>query len=180
MNLFHKKTELSTIAIMKLILESGKNEVVNLLTFIDRVQINCSKDIVSINMLSINFELCRYELYKNNNHNIVDEVLDKVYDEYFYSLDNNKKDAYENIVSEVKEKCLEIFNTKKLLAPKEVFAYRLLLEQLSVKESSINNIFIQELLVLASRWVINAKNINKIYSIKADDNKKNDTIDFRF
>ena len=180
MNLFHKKTELTIVAIMHLILESAKNEIINLYTFIDRVQLPCSKDVATINMLAINFELCRYELYKDNSHDLVDIVLDRVNDEYLYTLEKEKQEQFRNIYIEVKNKCEEIFNVKKLAAPKEIFAYRLLLEQLQIKESTINPIFIQELLGLSTRWVINAKNINKTYFIKKDDIDKNNSIDFRF
>ncbi len=180
MNLFHKKSELSSLAFMHLILESTKNEIPSLHTFIDRSLIPCSKDIATINMLSIGFELCRYELYLSNNHDMVDYVLNSVYDEYFYTLDNSVKEQHQNICIEVKNKCEDIFKARKLLAPKEVFAYRLFLEQLHIKESTINPIFIKELLNITQVLVFNAKYINKTYFIKKENINKNDTIDFRF
>lgn len=184
MKFFNKKQKLSSDVMMHLIFETAKSEATNIFSLLDKVGIVYDETEVQINVLAINYELCRYALYKGNKRDIVDNVLKKVYEKFFYTMqvDQNRINEYEKTMTEVKTKLKEIFSIKKLLAPKEEFVYRLFLEQLSIKEQIIDKYYVREFLMFAQRWLNNAEGINNTYSIHdtPEDQKKNEHIDFRF
>lgn len=61
------------------------------------------------------------------------------------------------------------------------FIYRLLLEQLSIREDNIPNEIIPELVFYAKSWSDNMSIINSKYSIDtSEEGRENETIDFKF
>ena len=184
MKLFSKKQKISTEVMMHLIFETTKSESTNIFPLLDKVGIVYDETEVQLNVIAVNYELCRYALYKGNKKDIVDNVLKKVYDQFFYIMQvgPDKVKEYETIMFDVKKKLKDIFSVKKLLAPKEEFIYRLFLEQINVKEQIIDSYYVREFLLFAQRWLNNAEGINDAYLIydTAEDLKKNEHIDFRF
>ena len=79
-------------------------------------------------------------------------------------------------------KLKEIFTAKKLLATKEEFVYRLLLEQLNINEQIIEKQYISEFMLYIRDWCNNAAGINASYQIEdsPSDLKKGEALDFRF
>ncbi len=184
MKLFSKKQKLNSDVMMHLIFETTKSEATNIFPLLDKVGIVYDETEVQLNVIAINYELCRYALYKGNKKDDVDNVLKKVYEKFFYGMQvgQDKLNEYEKIMTDVKNKLKDIFSIKKLLAPKEEFIYRLFLEQLSIKEQIIDKYYVKEFLMFAQRWLNNAEGINNTYLIydTPEDQKKNEHIDFRF
>lgn len=178
---FSKKKKLSFVAMSRLIEENARvtlDGVVNVLT-----EMNSQFDLndAKLNILSINYELCRYELYKSNDKIDVNDIMEDLYTKIYYDLNIKSDEHYEKIIDEVINKSKEIFNVNKLMAPAETFSYRLLLEQLEIKENNVSKQLIQDLIFYAKNWVNNAVAINKTYSIDtSEDNSVNQKIDFKF
>ena len=122
---------------------SSLDSVINILN-----QTNASFDNLEakLNILSINYELFRYELYNFNDKLDVNDLIEELYSRIYYNLNITYNIHYDKIINEVVNKSKEIYNAKKLLAPKEIFTYRLLLEQLNIKENCVSKKLIQELL----------------------------------
>lgn len=184
MGLFNKKKKINSLTMMHLIYETSKTKSTNIFEFFDRIGIIYDEQEAQINILSINIELCRYELYKNNKQDVVDNIITKAYDQFFFGLviDKERMDYYRGIMNTIYNKLKEIFTAKKLLATKEEFVYRLLLEQLNINEQVIDKPYINEFMLYIRDWCNNAAGINASYQIEdsANDIKKNETIDFRF
>lgn len=184
MGLFNFKKKINSVAMQHLIDETSKSNATSIYELFDKAGVIYDEVEVQINVLAINYELCRYALYQGNKKEIVDAILDKVYGNFFYvmNVDSERLNNYKNIMKMVKEKTNSILNTKKLMAPKEVFIYRLLLEQISVKESIIDRMYLNELIFYAKSWINNAEGINKTYIIEDSDSDKkmNESLDFRF
>lgn len=178
------KKKINSNVMMHLIFETIKNSSTDIFELFDKVGLIYDEIEAQINIIAINYELCRYELYNGNDHDKVNAVIDKVYDQFFYSLDisNDKLNEYKHIMQKVNIKIKDILSAKKLLAPKEELLYRLLLEQLSINESVIDKNYINEFLAYTKLWINNAKGINDTYIIEdtEEDKKKNEYIDFRF
>ena len=178
---FTKKKKLSINSISRLIEDSSKqllDYIINTLS-----QINTPFDTIEakINILSINYELYRYELYKSNEKVDVNDLIEDLYRSIFYDLNISSNDKYNQIIDGVKYKSKEIFSVKKLMAPAEKFIYRLLLEQLNIKENIVPKDLIQNLLFYSKNMFNSVENINKTYYIDTDDNKSNEeNIDFKF
>ena len=179
---FSKKTKLNTITMMHLIFETGKVEIVNVVNILNEAKCLYNREMAEVNCITIIYELCRYELYKNNNRDKVDNVMDKVYEQFYFNINKGIKDNVKVIVDEVINKMKEIFSQDKLLAPRENFVYRLLLEQLDIKESSLKTVYVQNLNYLAQRWILMAEGIDKSYYIddSAEEIVQNSAIDYRF
>ena len=179
---FSKKSKLNTNSMMHLVFQTGKEEITNAISILNDSKALYNREMAEINCISIIYELCRYELYKNNNKEIVDNVMDKVYEQFYFDVNSNIKDNVKIVVDEVIRKMNEIFTQDKLLAPKENFVYRLFLEQLAIKESSLANIYIQKLIYLSQRWILMAEGIDKSYYIEdtPEEIKQNKAIDYRF
>ena len=181
LEVFNKKKKLSINAMSRLIEDSSRQTldyVINTLT-----QINTPFDTIEakINILSINYELYRYELYKSNEKIDVDDLMEDLYIKIFYDLNISSNDKYNQIIDDVKNKSKEIFGVKKLMAPAERFIYRLLLEQLNIKESIVPKNIIQDLLFYSKSMLNNVENMNKAYYIDIDDDKsQEEKIDFKF
>ena len=180
-NFSSKKNKLSINSMCIFIEEnimSSLDSVINILT-----QTNASFDNLEakLNILSINYELFRYELYNFNDKLDVNDLIEELYSRIYYNLNITYNIHYDKIINEVVNKSKEIYNAKKLLAPKEIFTYRLLLEQLNIKENCLSKKLIQELLFYAKLWVNNVDKIGKSYCIDTNDgNPENERIDFKF
>ena len=169
---------------MKCLIEQSIN---NLLQPMEKVIKDLSipnHDLAVINTYVINCELCRYELYNNNSKEDIDFISNKIYDNFLYNkgLNEQQINIIKDIISKTKNKCDEIFPSKKLLAPLDRFSYRLFLEQLDMREDSIDSSLLSELKYCATTWVNNAKGINSAYSIdnSVEEKQKNESIDIRF
>lgn len=178
--MFAKKNKISINSMSRLIEENSGRTLDNVINIL--AQMNTSFDTIEskLNILSINYELCRYELYKSNDKIDVNDLMDDLYSRIYYNLNINSNNNYSKIVDDIISKSKEIFNVRKLMAPAERFAYRLLLEQLNIKENSVSKELIQDLLFYAKIWVNNAQTINKTYCINVDDNNESEKIDFKF
>lgn len=153
----------------------------NLLSILKQMNSSFENIDAKLNILSINYELFRYGLYEFNDKLDVNDLMDELYSRIYYNLNIAFNDKYENIINEVTRKSKEIYDVKKLLAPKELFAYRLLLEQLNIKENNISKELIQDLLYYVKLLINNIDNICKNYSIDINDgNFENEKIDFKF
>lgn len=178
------KKKINSLTMMHLIYETAKSYATDIFELLDKVGIIYDETNVQINVIAINYELCRHELYKGNKHDIVDSVMDSVYKYFFYNMQTSEErlDEYKKIMENVTKKLKSILSVNKLLAPKETFVYRLLLEQMNVNEKIIEPMYIGEFLNYAKVWIGNAIAINKTYLIEdtLEDKKKNEYIDFRF
>lgn len=184
MGLFNKKQKVNSVTMMHLISETSKTKSTSIFEFFDKVGILYDEQEAQINILAINIELCRYELYKGNSKEIVDNVIKKVYDQFFFGsvLSEERIQYYKSIMSTVNSKLSQIFGAKKLLAPKEEFVYRLVLEQLDINEKILERQYIREFMIYIRDWCSNAVGINDSYIIEdtEEDLKKNKNLDFRF
>lgn len=185
MNLFNKnkKQKLPFISIEHLIEETAKNTLPTILNTLNRIGSTFEEIDAKTNVMAINYELIRYTLYKSNEKKDVDEVLNDLYSElpYILQIDSEKRNVYDEYINRVKRVSKEIFDVKKLGAPAEKFVYRLLLEQLSIREDNIPKEIIPELVFYANSWVNNMNNIGETYCIDiTEEGRKTDTIDFRF
>ena len=179
---FTKKVKLNSVAMMHLIFETGRIEIVNVVDCLNTSGCSFERDIAEVNCVGLIYEICRYELYKENPKDKVDYVMNKVYDQFSYNISSQMKEKYMSILKVLIEKMNEIFSQDKLLAPPETFIYRLFLEQLNIKESSIKSIYVQNLAYLAKRWVMMGESIKNSYYIDAseEESTQNGTIDYRF
>ena len=177
-----KKTELNYISMMHLIFETGRIEIVNIIDCLNNSGCSYDKEAAEVNCVGLIYEICRYELYKDNSKENVDLVMEKVYEQFSFNIPSEKKNNYLSILNVLVDKMNEIFSQDKLLAPPENFIYRLFLEQLNIKESSIKSIYVQNLAYLAKRWVMLGESINNSYIIENPNfnSEKNNTIDYRF
>ena len=185
MNLFSKskKQKLSFISIEHLIEETTKNTLPTILDTLKRSGGVFEEIDAKINVMAINYELARFALYKGNEKKDVDEVLSDLYSElpYILKIDTEKRNSYDEYINRVIKVSNEIFNVKRLGGPAEKFVYRLLLEQLKIREDNISKDIIPEFVFYANSWVNNMKNINETYEIDTtEEGRKSDTIDFRF
>lgn len=185
MSLFSKnnKTKIPFISMEHLIEETAMNTLPTIIDTINRTGFEVDELDIKTNVISINYELIRYELYKGNESKDVDELLNDLYDglQYVVNVPIDSKSKFEENVNKVKKTSKEIFDVKHLGAPKEKFVYRLLLEQLSIREDNVSKELINEFEFYAKSWVDNMININNTYSIDtSDDGRKNETIDFKF
>ena len=141
-------------------------------------------DLTIINVFTINCELCRYELYKSNSKEDIDNIINSIYDSFFYdrNLSNQQVSIIREIMNNTKKKCEEIFPSKKLLAPLDIFSYRLLLEQLNIREDTLESKYLAELKYCAKTWVSSYEGINSAYGIdnSLEEKQKNESIDIRF
>lgn len=177
-----KKVKLDYVSMMHLIFETGKNEIVNLINCLNSSSVVYDIEAAEVNCVGLIYEICRYELYKSNSREKVDIVLKKVYEQFEFSVPTEKKERYLLILNELVYKMSEIFNQDSLLAPPENFIYRLLLEQLNIKESSIKSVYVQNLVYLAKRWISLGESIKNSYDLAEtiQNNDINNTIDYRF
>ena len=184
MGLFNKKQKINSLTMMHLIYETSKTKSTNIFEFFDRMGILYDEQEAQLNILAINIELCRYELYTGNKKEVVDNVINKAYEQFFYGLNitNDCMYYYLNIMHTVNYKLQEIFSSKKLQAPKSEFVYRLVLEQLNINEKILERQYIREFMMYMRDWCNNAAGINASYQIEdtAEDLKKNEALDFRF
>lgn len=184
MGFFSSKQKINSYTMKKLIYETSLNNSIGMYELLDKVGIVYNEDEVKMNILAINIELCRYSLYKSNKQDIVDTIINNVYNDFFYNnlMSEEAKIEYRRIFDSIRMKLKTIFTNKKLLAPKDEFIYRLLLENLSVNEDIIERMYIREFYSFAALWINNAEGINSTYQIEDTeiDKKKNETIDFRF
>jgi len=182
MKSFTKKTKLNYVAMMHLIFETGRLEILNVIECLNLSGCTYNKEIAEVNCVGLIYEICRYELYKENPKEKVDTVMNKVYDQFVYNISSDKKEQYLSILKILIEKMSEIFTQDKLLAPRENFIYRLFLEQIDVKESSIKSIYVQNLAYLSKRWIMMGESIKNSYYIDdpESENAQNNTIDYRF
>ena len=183
MELFKSKKKINRNAMKNLIEQSIDNLLAPMEKVIKDLNIQ-NHDLTIINVFTINCELCRYELYKNNDKEEVDYICNKIYEEYFNNkgLSNEQINTIRSIIYVTKLKCDEIFSSKRLLAPLDRFCYRLLLEQLNIREDTIESGFLSELKYCSSTWYNNATGINGAYSIdnSLEEKQKNESIDIRF
>lgn len=178
---FSKKKKLSITSMCILVEENVMATIDNLLSILKQMNSSFENIDAKLNILSINYELFRYGLYEFNDKLDVNDLMDELYSRIYYNLNIAFNDKYENIINEVTRKSKEIYDVKKLLAPKELFAYRLLLEQLNIKENNISKELIQDLLYYVKLLINNIDNICKNYSIDINDgNFENEKIDFKF
>ena len=177
-----KKTKLNYVAMMHLIFETGRLEILNVVDCLNSSGCTYNKEIAEVNCVGLIYEICRYELYKDNSKEKVDIVMNKVYDQFSYNISSDKKEQYMSILKTLIEKMSEIFTQDKLLAPRENFIYRLFLEQINIKESSIKSIYVQNLAYLAKRWIMMGESIKNSYYIDDPeaDKVQNSTIDYSF
>jgi len=185
MSLFGKnnKTKLPFVSMERLIEETSKNTLPTILDTLSRSGSDIAEIDIKTNVIAINYELARYELYKYNEKNAVEEVINDLYEglQYLVNVSIEYKNKFDETVRRVQNVSKEIFNVKHLAAPKEKFIYRLLLEQLSIREDNVPSEIIPELVFYARSWADNMTNIATTYSIDtSDDGRKNDTIDFKF
>lgn len=185
MNLFNKskKQKLSFTSIEHLIEETAKNTLPTILDTLSRTGATFEEIDAQTNVMAINYELIRYYLYKSNEKKDVDEVLDDLYSNlpYVLKIDSDKRNTYDEYVNRVIRVSKEIFDVKKLGGPAEKFVYRLLLEQLKIREDNVSKELIPELNFYANSWVNNMNNIGETYCIDvSEEGRKSDTIDFRF
>lgn len=183
MSIFGGKNKLSFVAMERLIEETSKSNLDTVINLLSEMNIPFEQAEAKIIIIALNYELCRYELYKSNDKIDVNDLLEELYSQIFYgfNFESNEENKYQTTIDQIIQKMKEIFNVKKLMAPAEKFVYRLLLEQLSIKENTIEKGFISDLLFYATTWVNNAKGINNSYKIDIDeDDPKNEKIDFRF
>lgn len=178
------KQKINSYTMKKLIYETSLNNSTGMYELLDKVGIVYNADKVKINILAINIELCRYSLYKSNKEDIVNTIINNVYNDFFYNnlMSEEDKSKYRMIFNSVSTKLKAIFTNKKLLAPKDEFVYRLFLENLNINEDIIEKMYIREFYGFANLWINNAEGIESTYKIEDTDidKKKNETIDFRF
>ena len=185
MNIFNKntKTKLPFITIEHLIEETSKNTLPTIMDTLNRTGFSIDELNAKTNILALNYEIARYELYKGNERSVVDEVINDLYDglQYLLNISSEYRLKYEEIISKVKKVSKEMFDVKHLQAPRERYVYRLLLEQLSIREDNLSKEIIPEIVFYAKSWIDNMANINSTYSVDtSDEGRKNDTIDFKF
>lgn len=184
MGLFNTKNKISSYAMQKLLIETCKTRSTDIYDLFDKVGIVYDEVEVQLTVLTINLELCRYSLYTSNKKELIDEILKNAYNEFFKNLlvSAEVKREYSDIMTNVSNKLRTIFSVQKLLAPKEEFVYRLLLEQLEINEKIIDRMYIPEFMLYCKQCVFYADNINKTYMISdsLDDKKRNEALDFRF
>lgn len=184
MGLFSSKQKINSYTMKKLIYETSLNNSVGMYELLDKVGIVYEEEVVKINILAINIELCRYSLYKSNKTDIVDNIISNVYNDFFYNylVSEEIKQNDRKIIDSINIKLKTIFSNKKLLAPKDEFIFRLLLENIDVNEEIIDRMYLREFYAFAQLWIGNAEGINSTYQIEDSeiDKKKNETIDFRF
>ena len=182
MKSFVKKTKLNYVSMMHLIFETGRIEIVNVVDCLNNSGCTYDREVAEVNCVGLIYEICRYELYKDNPKDKVDIVMDKVYETFAFNIPYQKKESYLAILKVLIEKMNEIFSQDKLLAPPENFIYRLFLEQIGIKESSIKSIYVQNLAYLAKRWIMMGESIKNSYIIEDTESEstQNSTIDYRF
>lgn len=182
MKSFTKKTKLSYVAMMHLIFETGRLEILNVVDCLNASGCTYDKEVAEVNCVGLIYEICRYELYKDNPKEKVDIVMNKVYDQFKFNISSEKKEQYLSILKVLIEKMSEIFSQEKLLAPRENFIYRLFLEQINIKESSIKSVYVQNLAYLAKRWIMMGESIKNSYYIDDTEEEmaQKDTIDYSF
>ena len=91
--------------------------------------------------------------------------------QYLVNVPVEYKNKFDEIVNRVQKVSKEIFDVKHLQAPKEKFIYRLLLEQLSIREDNVPSELIPEFVFYARSWADNMTNIASTYSIDTSDEK---------
>ena len=179
-----KKKKVSSYAMFRLIHETGKTYSKSILEVFDKVGIVYNDIETEVIIASINYELCRYALYKRNNKQVVNDVINKVYQKFIYDIDPNKNNEayYQNIISQVTNEFNRIFSHKLIFNPKADEIYHLLFKEMDVNEQIIEKMYILEILSYVKLWINNALGINKTYAIYDSDEekKKNEYIDFRF
>lgn len=185
MNLFSKskKQKIAFMSMERLIEETSKNTLPTILDTLKRTGGVYEEIDAKTIIMAINYELARYSLYKGNEKKDVDEVLTDLYSDlsYVLKIESENKPKYDEFVNNVVKISKEIFDVKKIGAPAERFVYRLMLEQLKIREDNIPKEIVPELVFYANSWVNNMNNINDVYSIDtSDDGNKSETIDFRF
>lgn len=184
MNLFKHKQKINSEVMMHLIYETVKNNATDIFELLDKTGIIYDETEVQINIIAINYELCRYALYEGSKKEDVDKVMENLYSYFFYNMQisADKQLEYKNIMKQVSDKLKSIFSIKKLLASKEELVYRLFLEQIHINEQIIDKMYLHEYTNYARFWVNSATSINNAYMIEDTelDKKKNEHIDFRF
>lgn len=184
MRLFDSRQKINSYVMKKLIYETSLNNAVGMYELLDKVGIVYDEEEVKINILVINVELSRYSLYKDNKSDVIDSIIDNVYNDLFYNLQLSEdvKIEYRNIISNIGMKIKTLFTSKKLPMPKDEYIYHLLLESIDVNEAIIERMYIREFYSYSQLWINNAEGINSTYKIEDTeiDKKKNETIDFRF
>ena len=184
MNLFENKKSIGINVMKKLLEESIANLMNSLFKFNSDLTINIDKGKSLIIAYVINYELSRYELYRINNKEIIDELLNNIYTDFYYgkNLNDSQLNIVNMLINSTKEKCKELFDRKSYSAPKYKYVYRLYLELIGIREDIIDKTILNDIIEYSKMWVNNIEGINKTYRIDTSEKEmqKNQTIDIPF
>lgn len=136
-------------------------------------------------IMTINYEIMRFELIKSNSKDKVEPVINNVYNKFLaiVKVDSDVACEYKDIMENAKKKTDQIlFSSGRQLVSKNVLIYKLILELQGISEALVDRITEQELTLTVERWFNTAKQINDNYKIldTKQDEIKNQNIDFDF
>ena len=184
MNLFMNKKSIGINVMKKLLEDSIANLMSSLAKYNSEHTINIDNGKSIIIAYVINYEICRFELYKLYDKEIVDNILKDIYIDFYYgkNLSDSQLTIINNLIDSVKNKCAEVYDRKSFMAPKYVYTYRLYLELVGIREDIIEKSTLNDLIEYSKMWINNIEGINKTYSIDTSEKEmqKNQTIDIPF
>lgn len=185
MNIFKSKESLNSITMTAFIYETVKVRPAEITPLFDKIGAIYDDVENQLVIMSINYEIMRWELLKSNSKEKVNLIVDNVYNKFFsvVKVDSLKVSEYQEIMNNAKSKIDDILFTKgKQLVPKSTLIYKLILELQGISEAIVDRITVQELTLTVERWLTVAKQINNSYKIvdTKEDEVKNQPIDFDF
>ena len=184
MNLFENKKSIGINVMKKLLEESISNLMNSFSKYNSEITVNLDKGKSLIVAYVINYELCRYELYRIYNKNDIDDLLNDIYTDFYYgkNLNDTQLTIVNNLIESTKVKCAEIYNKKSFPAPKYKYTYRLYLELVGLREDILDKTTLNDIIEYSKMWVNNIECINKTYRIDTSEKEmqKNQTIDIPF
>lgn len=185
MNFFKSKNPLNSNLMTSFIYENVKVRSAEITPLFDKIGAIYDELENQLVVMTINYEIMRFELSKSNPKDKVEAVINNVYNRFLsiVKVDSSVVSEYNEIMENAKKKADEIlFSKGRQLVSKNILVYKLILELQDINEALVDHITAQELTLTVERWFNAAKQINENYKIAdtKQDEIKNQNIDFDF